>query len=877
MLPALLLVAACQPDSTEPSTVEHRTAADRPAINALDVDTAERRKARINGLQYELYVDIASSPERYTGEAVLRFELVDASAPLTIDFAGGSVDALTVNGAAVDAGYNDCFITIPADALTAGPTEIRIAYAHPFSNDGTGLHRFTDPEDGLSYLYTYLWPYNANQLLPAFDQPNLKAPFTLKVLAPADWVVVSAAPGTPASAENGLSLWTFSTTPKIATYMFSLHAGPYRVWESDAAGVPLRLLARQSLAEYVPAREWLETTRGGFAFYGKYFDIPYPFEKYDQVIAPESTIGGMENVAAVTFSEQYVQRQESDRNQREHRTNVVLHELAHMWFGDLVTHEWWNGMWLNESFAELMAAVSLGQVTEFTDIWHGFLINEKSRAFARDSRVTTHPIEMPINSTNEFHKVWDAITYQKGASVLRQLQHYVGEDNFRNGVSAYLKANRWGNTTLADFIGHQEQSAGRSLDDWTKDWLLTAGFNTLGAEVDCDGGTISTLAITQSAPPAYPTLRTHSIDVALYGDDGNGALAAASIQPVTIRGSRSTVDSAAGAPCPVIVNPNQGDWTLAQLALSDDDVTVLNERLGDIADPMSRSIFLAALYDRAIAGAMPLADYLDLAIRLADREQNLRVLEQVTTTVAGVTDLMQRLRPQTDAALARQLPAIEETSLRHTRTAATRDLGLMWFNLFLDVVDTDSGIETVRALLDGKEQITGIEFSPELRWTMLIILSGHGVDGIDGLLAAERAGDPSDFGTKRLLTARAAAPDAANKAGWLAELQTPAKITGLDGQRAVMDGLFPATQTQFQLALLGDILAALPGLAGQRESYFLSSYTETLLQPMCREESVALMQAALDEHGAQLDATTLRFLREAHQADEECLALRSVQ
>jgi len=365
--------------------------------------------------------------------------------------------------------------------------------------------------------------------------------------------------------------------------------------------------------------------------------------------------------------------------------------------------------------------------------------------------------------------------------------------------------------------------------------------------------------------------------VALYEDDGDGALVATRVLPVTIRGPRSTVESAAGAPCPVIVNPNHGDWTLAQIALSDDDVAVLGDRLGDIADPMSRSIFLAALYDRAIAGAMPLADYLDLAIRLGDREQNLRVLEQVTTTFAGVTDLMQRLRPQTDAALARQLPAIEETSLRHARTAATRDVRLMWFNLFLNVVDTDGGIDTVRNFLDGEEKIAGIEISPELRWTMLIILSGHGVDGIDDLLAAERAGDRSDFGTKRLLSARAAAPDAANKAGWLAELQTPTKITGLDGQRAVMTGLFPATQTEFQLALLGGILAALPDLAGQRESYFLSSYTETLLQPMCREESVALMQAALDEHGAQLDATTLRFLREAHQADEECLALRSVQ
>jgi aminopeptidase N len=676
---------------------------------------------------------------------------------------------------------------------------------------------------------------------------------------------------------NGAALWTFEKTPPIATYFFSLHAGPYRVWAADAEGIPLRLLARQTLAPYVPVDEWFELTRRGMAFFSGYFDIPYPFAKYDQIIAPEATIGGMENAAAVTYGEYFVQRQESDLRQREDRADVILHELAHMWFGDLVTHEWWNGMWLNESFAELMAAESLAAVTEFDDVRHGFLIKNKQRAYHSDSRVTTHPIEMPIASTDEFHLVWDPITYQKGASVQKQLQHFVGAESFRRGVSGYLKAHSWGNTTLADFIAHQEQSAGISLADWSVEWLLTPGFNTLATEVECDGDVLRSLTVIQSASGPDSVLRTHSVDVALHEDDGDGALVTAAVIPLIVDGARTPVSFPDGQRCPDIVNPNHNDWTFAQIELSDSDVALLTDRLGDIEDPFSRSIFLAALYDRAMVGIMPLAAYLDLALSLGQREENRRVVQQIASTMVGVTDLLTRLRPETDAALSRLLPAIEETSLRRAQTAASPDMKHLWFNAFLRTVSSDTGLVTARALLDGDSRLAGIDISPEIRWRLLHVLSSEGAEDAAARLDAERARDPSDFAKKQWLSAQVAVPGTAVKIAALEELQAPDSAAGLAEQRAVMAALFPAGQTDLQLPLLDDILTAMPELSRARSPYFLSSYADMLLTPMCRPESVARMQAALAELGDKLDATTLRFLREAEQADRECLTLRSRQ
>ena len=849
----------------------------RPLVDALDESTAQSRQARVSDVEYDLFVDLQGGEDRFSGEVTIRFNLSDPSADLSLDFGGGTVQRLVANGTPIAAAYNGFFLTLPAASLRRGANSISISYEHPYDSDGTGLHRFVDPADGRTYLYSYLWPYYANRLFPSFDQPDLKAAISLSVRAPQDWTVVSTGIASTEASVNGSTLWRFRTTPRMSTYVFSLHAGPYRIWTSDADGVPIRLMARQSLAQYVAVDEWFDVTRRGLAFYGRYFDIPYPFGKYDQLIVPDFNIGGMENIAAVTFSENYVQRQASDRTQREHRDSVILHELAHMWFGNLVTHEWWNGLWLNESFATQMAAISAAEVTEFGDTWHGFFTTSKQAAYHRDSRVTTHPIEVPVDSTADFFNVFDDITYEKGSSVLKQLAHYVGEDNYRRGVSRYLKDYAYGTTNLDDFIEHQQRSSGIDLGRWSAEWLHTPGFNTLGVNTDCDGGRLRAVTVVQSAPPEHPDLRRHQVDVALYNVDPDGRIMPADVLAMQIEGPRTTLEIDGERPCPILVNPNHNDWAYARIALDERSVAVLAEQLGNVPEPMSRSMFLAALFDRAMAGEMPLADYLRHAMRLARTEQDIRVQQQISTSVVATYHLMLRLRPQTDKALETILPDLERQSLDYAARATTDDVRRNWFNTFTGVVSTPAGLETVRALLNGSKRIAGLEMSADMRWTMLGILSRNGAADIDELLAAESVADVSDYGEKRALSVRAAQPDVALKAKWLAELQSPRELKGLANQRAVMSGLFPSNQTALQLEVLPQILHPLPDLSDTSDPYFLSSYTSLLLTAMCVERSGTLMQKTLDEQAARLNSTASRFLREALQADRQCLALRSAQ
>jgi aminopeptidase N len=484
---------------------------------------------------------------------------------------------------------------------------------------------------------------------------------------------------------------------------------------------------------------------------------------------------------------------------------------------------------------------------------------------------------MPVRSTDQFTELFDAITYKKGGSVLKQLQHKVGAENYRLGVSAYLKENSYGTTELADFIGHQSKSAGINLSDWSDAWLLQTGFNTLAVEAECEDDTLSSLVIVQLAPKANPVLRTHDVEVALYSLNLEGRLIVTDAIPVTVVGERTSVDIPAGQSCPLIVNPNFNDWTYAKIAISNDDVTVLSEHLGDIEDPLSRSMFLDALFDRAMAGNMSIAEYANQALELADTEQNMRVLEQVAASLIQAVGLLQRLRPETDDLLPGLLKSIEGFCLMRAEFSETQDLKNLWLNTFLAVVSSEAGLGTARALLDGNAEIDGITLSPEIRWRLLIILSRHNADDIEELLQSEIVRDPSDFGQRSLLSARAAAPNLPNKAFWVDELQNPKLLTSLAKQRAVMYELFPATQTDLQLKMLGQILRALPQMSREADPYFLTSYTESLLKPMCLPESSAQLRGALDEFGGHLNPTATRFVREAQQMDVECQALRAAQ
>jgi aminopeptidase N len=847
----------------------------RPAEDALTVTHAAARRARVDNVHYELFFDISENATSFFGKATIRFDLTPTptSQPLTLDFGGGTLESVVLNGVSDGAVYNGWFLTLPDELLRTGNNEITLQFRHGYGRDGNGLHRFSDPEDGRTYLYTYLWPYYANRLFPAFDQPNLKATFDLAVRAPRAWTVVSMAAGQVTASDTSTSTWTFETTPRISTYVFSLHAGPYRVWEQRAGDIPIRLFARQSLARHVAVEEWFDVTRTGLAFYGDYFDIPYPFGKYDQLIVPDFPIGAMENVAAVTFAERFVQRKPSDRFERESRAGIILHEMAHMWFGNLVTKDWWNGLWLNESFATLMAHIALVEATEFSDAWHEFFVDNKQRAYFKDSRVTTHPIEVPVHSTADFFSVFDAITYQKGSSVLKQMAHFVGEESFRKGVSAYLEKHAFGNTDLTDFIASQSRASGRDLTSWARQWLYEPGFNGLHARVTCNDGVITQMVIEQTATARHPQLRRHRVDVAIYNLDSSGRLVAGPVFDSEIDGPQSVVAQGLGGPCPALVFPNHNDWGFARVLQDDESVQTIKAHIQSLDDPLSRSMFWQSLFDRAMEAKMSLEEYVVLAAEGAATEAHLRVLAHLIQSLESSVRTLERLAPESDRVLDRIGPTLESLSWERAQEETDGDKVRLWFDLFVAVSNSDESLSRMGRLLSGEASIPKLPMSQDLRWDLLAALSAKGAGDISTLIAEEEKRDGSDKGRKKAIAAQAVQPDTAVKSRWFEELLNPDSPLGLARQRSAMASLYPSNQTELQLRNLQEILDALPMLSKTRDPYFLSSFTADLLRPMGREESVAAMTRALDDSDA-LNSTTLRFLREALQADREYLALR---
>ena len=426
----------------------------------------------------------------------------------------------------------------------------------PYMHTGEGLHRFVDPVDGEVYLYSQFEVADARRVFACFDQPDLKAPLTLTVTAPAHWTVVAVSPTPdPEPAGDGRATWRFEPTPKLSPYVQAVIAGPYHaergsLTSRDGREIPLAVFCRRSLAQFLDADEVLDVTRAGFAYFEELFDLPYPFAKYDQLFVPEFNAGAMENAGAVTITEHYVWRSKVPEAMVERRALTILHELAHMWFGDLVTMRWWDDLWLNESFAEYASTRCQAEATRWATAWTTFSSAEKSWAYRQDQLATTHPVVADIRDLEDVEVNFDGITYAKGASVLKQLVHYVGREAFDEGLRRYFRKNAWGNTTLRDLLAELEATSGRDLDTWARLWLQQAGVTTLRPEITTGpDGAVTALAVVQQAPAEHPALRPHRLAVGGY-DLVDGRLERTRRVELDVAGDRTDVPDFTGAPAP---------------------------------------------------------------------------------------------------------------------------------------------------------------------------------------------------------------------------------------------------------------------------------------------------------------------------------------
>ncbi len=738
-------------------------AATTDALNGLSESEAAARAARVSDVSYTLSLSLTKGSATYDGALTVRFALEAPSAGTFLDCTSQTISSLTVNGVAADVRHERNRLYLDGSQLDA-QNIVEVSYVNEHDHIGAGLHQFVDPEDGEEYLYTHFEPYDAHRLLPCFDQPDIKASLDLTVTAPSEWEVAANYPVFSSSdAGDGRTRHVFSETPRISTYLFAFIAGPYKTFSdtwSDAEGdTALRVLCRGSIAPHFDPDEFFQVTRDGLTFFSEFFDYRYPFDKYDQVFVPEFNMGAMENVGCITFSERMIFRDPPTEIQRLNRAEVVLHEMAHMWFGDLVTMRWWNDLWLNESFATYMAYLAMERATRWSDsAWSAFHARMKAWAYEADQLPTTHPIAGEVPDTDATFLNFDGITYGKGAAVLKQLVAFLGADGFRDGMRDYFRTHAWGNTTLADFLAALERGSGRELGRWSESWLESAGVNTIAPRWDVAEGSVNSFTIEQSAPSAHPTLRPHRTEIAVYDRSDNGPQLR-DVQPVDIDGASTVIEELTGVSAPAAIFPNHDDHAFAKIALDERSLEFVRSELDRFPDSFQRLLLWHTLWDMVRDQQFSAADYAALAIDKLAAEATLEIAQTVAYNALHAVGsyLSDEMRLESAAALY-------SFARERLFAAGEQDFRIMWSRVMIGAAQRPAHIEEALGLVDGGTGIDGFEFDQDMRWSLIAKATAYSVDGGYERLEAELERDGSDRGRRAAEQIGASRADAAVKA-----------------------------------------------------------------------------------------------------------------
>ncbi|WP_395371251.1 aminopeptidase N [Streptomyces tubercidicus] len=800
-----------------------------PGTN-LTRDEAQERARLLTVDAYEIDLDLSGAQEggtpgddgkgggTYRSVTTVRFDVAEAGADSFIDLVAPAVHEVVLNGEALDPGavFQDSRIALAG--LPAGRNELTVVADCAYTNTGEGLHRFVDPVDQQAYLYTQFEVPDARRVFASFEQPDLKATFQFTVKAPEGWTVISNAP-TPEPSGN---VWRFEPTPRISTYITALIVGPYHSvhssYEKDGRTVPLGIYCRPSLAEHLDADEIFAVTRQGFEWFEEKFDYAYPFAKYDQLFVPEFNAGAMENAGAVTIRDQYVFRSKVTDAAYEVRAETILHELAHMWFGDLVTMEWWNDLWLNESFATYtsIACQAYAPGSKWPHSWTTFANSMKTWAYRQDQLPSTHPIMAEINDLDDVLVNFDGITYAKGASVLKQLVAYVGMDEFFQGVQSYFKAHAYGNTRLSDLLGALEETSGRDLKTWSKKWLETAGINILRPEIEVDAeGVITSFAVKQEAPalPAgakgEPVLRPHRIAIGAY-ELRDGKLVRTERIELDVDGELTAVPQLVGTRRPAVLLLNDDDLSYAKVRLDEESLKAVTAHLGDFTESLPRALSWASAWDMTRDAELPAREYLSLVLSGIGKESDIGVVQSLHRQVKLALDLYAApewretgLATWTAAALE-QLRAAEPGS----------DHQLAWARAFAASARTDAQLDLLQGLLDGTEEIAGLAVDTELRWGLLQRLAATG-RADEKAIAAELDRDKTSAGERHAATARAARPTAEAKAeAWASVVESDKLPNSL--QEAVIGGFVQPDQRELLAPYTAKYFAAVKDIWGSR-------------------------------------------------------------
>jgi aminopeptidase N len=844
-------------------------------------ETLERaRLLRVES--YEVRLDLTRGPQTFRSESRVRFRCTQPGSASYIDLVAATVHEVILNGIPLDPGPESGAGRIALPDL-ADFNELLIVADCRYSRDGTGLHRCVDSADGKVYAYTKFEPAYARQVFANFEQPDLKAPFTFHVTVPAHWTVLSnqppaagqPVPGQPASGGGDTAVWQFPPTSPISSYLTAVVAGEYEVLASShttprGQEIPLSLACRASLAPYLDAEDVLAITRQGLDFYTELFQGDFPFDQYGQVFVPEYSAGATENVGCVAITDQLLFPSRVTDTSYELRAMVILHEMAHMWFGDLVTMKWWDDLWLNESFAEYGATVSAAEGSRFTDAWTSFSIGRKTWAYQEDQLPSTHPVAASVPTLSQAVANFDGISYAKGAAVLQQLAAKVGRESFFAGIRAYFAEHAFGNATLADLLRAIEASSGAPLGEWSKAWLQSAGPNVLRAEFETSAdGTFSSFAVRQEAAAPHPTLRPHHIAVGLYDAAADGTLARRHRIEVDVAGPRTEVPALIGRQQADLVLVNDGDLGYASIRLDPRSLRTLTESISGLPDPLSRAVCWTALIDMARQSELSVPAFIQVVAAQMGRESSVSILQTLHLVSAELLTIFGDPR---DATRSKGALAASAVVLLLAAVPGS-DHQLAWVQLLSWTASSAEQLSLVTGLRDGSIEVPGLAMSTDLRWTLLRRLVAMG-RAADAEIDAELAGDPTDAGRRSAMSCRAAVPDAAHKAAaW--NLLAESEELGVTSVAEVVRGfrlpehaslLAPYTERYFEV---------LPVIWASRGGHFRARLGEVLFPSLAASpqllERVDRFLAAGDR-----DPALVRLLVEQRALVEGALASRKL-
>ncbi|WP_137658030.1 aminopeptidase N [Bifidobacterium moukalabense] len=753
-----------------------------PGANLTRIEAKERKNIISAPIHYTVSLDLTRGAKDFGSETTVTFDAKPGSSSF-LDLIANEVSEVVLNGETLDPAAVFADSRIELKNLEAH-NEVTVKALCQYSNTGEGLHRSVDPSDGNIYLYSQFEVPDARRVYAVFDQPDLKAVFDFSVLAAKSWIVTSNMPAASVTDAEAVTQegtlgdhetettrrWVFEPTPIMSSYLTAICAGPYAEWHTEYANedgrtVPMAMYCRQALADaFAKDVDYLfDITKKGFAFYAKTWGVPYPYAKYDQIYVPEYNAGAMENIGMVTIRDQYVFESKVTDAYAERRVVTVLHELAHMWFGDYVTMKWWNDLWLNESFAEFTSTLATAEATEWKDAWATFSSGEKSWALRQDQLSTTHPIVAPINDLNDTYVNFDGITYAKGASVLKQLVFYVGRDKFFQGINNYLNKHAYSNATLADLLAELELTSGRDLKAWSAQWLERSGINTIATEVEeNEDGTIRQLVLRQSAPAEHPVLRAHRLAVGFYNEDpATGRIVRTEQFELDVNGETTVVDAAAGKVRPDLILVNDDDLTYTKLRFDERSLKFAAENLYRFGDALARSVIWLAFWDMTRDGELPARQFIDTSLAALATEHESTTfryaLAQISTTVWHYT------APADRAAVVEHVAAELFKLANAAEAGSDEQFQLITAYLGYGEPGDEDFAANAKGLLDGSVTLKGLEIDNNFRWTIINALSTVNEIGqaeIDAELAKRETTENREFA----LGARAVAGTADAKA-----------------------------------------------------------------------------------------------------------------